>query len=161
MAELARRPMDAADRRFLDAIERVYAKGRREIRYGVDDVVRLTWASAAAAEFVGEIRITDQHVGAAGCIDEGWLATMTDNATAMLISCTPGGAGPSVSTSITVQAVAAIRPGTMVELHACASGVAARQPHATVTFRDQARPEHVYAVGTHTKFVKPELASRL
>ncbi|KAJ1726044.1 hypothetical protein LPJ61_005459 [Coemansia biformis] len=150
--------MGTDDIEFIDRLNQCCDFIRQRQFYGREDRAHITWASAAAGELIAEILVTDEHIGAAGCIDEGWLGTMLDNLTAMLIQCTPNGYGNSVSTSISIQSVSPISPGTLVAIHACSSGMRARQPHATAIFSDKNCPERVYAVGTHTKFVKPDLA---
>ncbi|KAJ2435933.1 hypothetical protein GGF42_008975 [Coemansia sp. RSA 2424] len=149
--------MDEADVRFVELIDMAYAHIGSYLHFGMDIRPRVTWASVAGCEFIAEWQVTDDCISPeTGCIDEGWVGTVTDNTTAMLIgSMQP--AAKSVSTSISVQGLGPISPGTAIEIHCKLSSPHTRQPHATAVFRDKADRALVYAVGSHTKFVKAGL----
>ncbi|KAJ2900705.1 hypothetical protein IWW38_000379 [Coemansia aciculifera] len=149
--------MDGADAKFVELIDQAYAYMGSFLHFGMDIRPRVTWASVAGGEFIAEWRVTDDCISPeTGCIDEGWLGTVTDNTTAMLI----GSLQPttrSVSTSISVQGLSPISPGTAIEIYCKLSSPHTKQPHATAIFRDKADRSKVYAVGSHTKFFKAGL----
>ncbi|PIA17223.1 hypothetical protein COEREDRAFT_91945 [Coemansia reversa NRRL 1564] len=147
--------MDQEDKELIAAVNQSYSHANRYLHYGMDIHPQVTWASAASGRFIAEWLVTDEHIGASGCVDEGCLATVTDNTTAMLIASIYG--HKSVSTSITVQAVAPVQAGTVIEISCSISDLNARQPHAKAVFRVKDNPTKVIAVGTHTKFFKPIL----
>ncbi|KAJ2746104.1 hypothetical protein GGI20_001656 [Coemansia sp. BCRC 34301] len=149
--------MDDADVRFVELIDKAYAYIGSYLHFGMDIRPRVTWASVSGSEFIAEWQVTDDCISPeTGCIDEGWLATVTDNTTAMLIgSIQP--AARSVSTSISVQGLGPISPGTTIEIYCKLSSPHTKQPHASAIFRDKADPTVIYAVGGHTKFFKAGL----
>ncbi|KAJ2887279.1 hypothetical protein H4R27_000109 [Coemansia aciculifera] len=149
--------MDDADAKFIQLINKAYAHIGSYLHYGMDIQPLVTWASVADSEFIAEWLVTDDCISPeTGCIDEGWLATVTDNTTAMLIgSIQP--AAKSVSTSISVQGLSPISPGTAIEIFCKLSSPHTKQPHATAIFRDKADRALVYGVGSHTKFFKAGL----
>ncbi|KAJ2082550.1 hypothetical protein H4R24_001495 [Coemansia sp. RSA 988] len=134
---------------------RRYAHVNQYLHYGMEIRPQVMWASAAGGRLVAEWLVTEEHIGASGCIDEGCLATVTDNTTAMLIASIRG--NKSVSTSIAVQAVTPVRAGSVVEIICSMSDRNAQQPHAKAVFRVKGEPARVIAVGTHTKLFKPLL----
>ncbi|KAJ1855509.1 hypothetical protein GGH12_005922 [Coemansia sp. RSA 1822] len=150
--------MDRSDRALVGKINDTFAYATQFLHYGMEIRPLVTWADSRAGQFVAEWQVTQDHIGAAGCIDEGLLGTVTDNATAMLIGSALSERGKSVSTSISVQAVAPVQPGAVVEIVCSLSSQQSKQPHATATFRDKADPQRIYAIGTHTKFFKAGLS---
>ncbi|KAJ2801723.1 hypothetical protein H4R20_003561, partial [Coemansia guatemalensis] len=79
-------PMDQEDKALVAAINQSYAYANQFLHYGMEIRPQVTWASAAGGRLVAEWLVTEEHIGASGCIDEGCLATVTDNTTAMLIA---------------------------------------------------------------------------
>ncbi|KAJ1847541.1 hypothetical protein LPJ70_001481 [Coemansia sp. RSA 2708] len=142
---------------FVERVNRSYTFTNQFLYYGIEIRPQITWASAAAGEFIAEWLVTSEHINAAGCIDEGCLGTVTDNTTAMLIGSLLGARGNSVSTSISIQALTPIRPNTRVEIVCRLSSQSSKQPHATATFKDKC-DGRVYAIGSHTKFFKAGLS---
>ncbi|KAJ2623257.1 hypothetical protein GGI26_002484 [Coemansia sp. RSA 1358] len=144
----------ASDKEFIQVVDRAFEATNRFMYYGSEIRPTVVWARAPT-EFIAEWQVAREHI-INGHIDEGVVATVTDNVTAMLII----GMAParkSVSTAISVQGVSAIKQPTAVEIHCKVSNKGTRQPHATAVFRDKADPSVVYAVGTHTKFFKAGL----
>ncbi|KAJ1930972.1 hypothetical protein EC988_009946, partial [Linderina pennispora] len=97
-------------------------------------------------QMISEIAITENEVGASGTLDEGWLGTVPDNTTAMIIGSLGDSSKKSVSTTISVQAVTPIRPNTLVEI--CCKVTTAHDsanPHAVAVFRNKINPAKIYA----------------
>ncbi|KAJ2681620.1 hypothetical protein IWW39_006283 [Coemansia spiralis] len=151
--------MDDADALFVKLINQVYARIGSYLHYGMGVQPQVTWASVANSEFIAEWDVTDDCISSeTGCLDEGWVATVTDNTTAMLIGSIQPTA-KSVSTSISVQGLGPISPGITMEILCKLSCPHTKQPHATAIFRSKDDRALVYAVGSHTKFFKEGLAS--
>ncbi|KAJ2336657.1 hypothetical protein GGH91_005222, partial [Coemansia sp. RSA 2671] len=92
--------MDDADALFAKLINQIYARIGSYLHYGMGVQPQVTWASIANSEFIAEWNVTDDCISPeTGCLDEGWVATVTDNTTAMLIGSVQPTA-KSVSTSI-------------------------------------------------------------
>ncbi|KAJ2158755.1 hypothetical protein GGF46_003536 [Coemansia sp. RSA 552] len=150
--------MSQADRDLVAAAQQNYEFTAQFMHYGISIQPRVVWANVEQGRFVAEWLVTEDHIAPNGCIDEGCLGTVTDNTTAMLILSLFGPRRKSVSTSISINAVAPIEPNTLVEIDCYVASMAASQPHATATFRSKSDPRRVYGIGSHTKFFKQGLA---
>ncbi|KAJ2448638.1 hypothetical protein EV183_005331 [Coemansia sp. RSA 2336] len=143
---------------FIDRINKGYDFANKFLHYGMEIRPKVTWADSQAGQFIAEWLVTSDFIDQNQCIDEGVLGTVTDNTTAMLIGSVLCDRGKSVSTSISVQAVAPIKPNTVVEIVCAVASKTSKQPHATATFRDKQSPQLIYGRGAHTKFFKAGLS---
>ncbi|KAJ1940971.1 hypothetical protein FBU59_003646 [Linderina macrospora] len=102
---------------------------------------------------------TEDHITPAGTLDEALVATITDNNTSTLLAVfgTARNNAPvttSVTLSLSVQACAPIAVNSPVQVVCRITNPGLGIPHASATFRCAQDPSVVYAVCSHTKFVK-------
>ncbi|KAJ1940972.1 hypothetical protein FBU59_003647, partial [Linderina macrospora] len=150
-------PTNLPDAELLQLLKQHQSRTDVHLYYGVHEEPQITHVNQANCEMTCEFLVTDNDISASGTLDEGWLGTVTDNTTAILIGVMGERGQTSVSTSISVQGIMPIRPNTLVEMHCKLTNQGGIQPHATVAFRDKMNPKVVYAVGSHTKFYKSNL----
>ncbi|KAI8320987.1 hypothetical protein GQ54DRAFT_262652 [Martensiomyces pterosporus] len=144
------------DQEFAQAIEKRYDTVNQYLYYGRGVAPNIVSVDVKKREMTAEWLVTSDYISPQGCIDEGCLGTVTDNTTAMLIGAVLPN-GKSVSTSISIQGVSPIKPGTTVEISCKLSSRSTKQPHASAIFRDKHDHSVVYGIGSHTKFFKSGL----
>ncbi|KAJ1928828.1 hypothetical protein EC988_010149 [Linderina pennispora] len=150
-------PTNLSDAELLQALNDRQSRTNAYLYYGIQVQPRITHVDQANCEMRCEILVTENDIGASGTLDEGWLGTVTDNTTAIIIGVMGERGRASVSTAISVQGVMPVHPNTLVEMCCKLTNRGGIQPHATAVFRDKMKPETVYAVGSHTKFYKNNL----
>lgn len=103
---------------------------------------------------------TKEHINGASTLDEGLVATLTDNYTTYLLMAYSMKQDPervplTVTVSLGVQGLAPIEPETLVQV-VCQIGdnLSPAKPFASAVFRDARNPRLIYAHSTHTKHSK-------
>ncbi|KAI8320988.1 hypothetical protein GQ54DRAFT_198081 [Martensiomyces pterosporus] len=148
--------LSADDIKLRDALKARLAAKAEVDYFGKDLPVNITAVRASDPSFAVSVLVTEDETSISGTLDEGWVATTTDNLTSTLVTAI-GGNALSVTTSLTTTLLAPIVPGTQIVIECNING-AQQPPNATAVFRDAEDPSVNYAVGTHTKFFKAELA---
>ncbi|KAJ2900704.1 hypothetical protein IWW38_000378 [Coemansia aciculifera] len=105
--------------------------------------------------------VEDHHIGTGGTLDEGLVATLADNYTTYVLvghslALRPEHMPISVSVCLSAQALAPIRPGTLIDIVCRVTNAELDKPHATAVFQDS-QTRTVYAVASQTKHVKDVL----
>ncbi|KAJ1997312.1 hypothetical protein GGI04_005454 [Coemansia thaxteri] len=106
-----------------------------------------------------QLVVEDHHIGTAGTLDEGLVATLADNYTTYLmishsLALHPDTMPISVSACLSAHAFAPITPGTAIAIVCKVANPALPKPHASAVFHDAADSRIVYAVASHTKHYK-------
>ncbi|ORX64834.1 hypothetical protein DL89DRAFT_156600 [Linderina pennispora] len=136
-------------REFLDRI----AAGRIPSgNYGSAIDLQIATADAKQRRVTYEYTVTASEVSR-NYLDEGWLATVTDNATDPLI-CAVADTRNTFTTSLTVNNLEKIEAGVRLEIECRVIMFQGRMLQATAVFRDAAKPGTVYAMGLHTMVYK-------
>ncbi|ORX72644.1 hypothetical protein DL89DRAFT_281376 [Linderina pennispora] len=144
-----------ANQDFFDLMASMLKPDPSLVYFGMNVGVDVISVDVSTLSFDAQTVITSDEIGIAGTLDEGWVATVTDNLTSPLMV-VAGKGMPSVTTSLSTKALCPIKPGTRIIIEN--KMVSTSQPPATTTvFRDATTPEVVYATAQHTKFMKPEL----
>ncbi|KAJ1918815.1 PHO85 cyclin-5 [Mycoemilia scoparia] len=125
--------------------------------YGIDEKYEVRSVDPKHYSITFATEITPDQVGLYGTLDEGWVATMADNLTSVVIA-TYTGLRPSVSSTLSVHSLAKIQSNTPIEIHCYLQDPKAPNPHATAVFRHQGDPKKVYATVKHTKFFRDDLS---
>ncbi|KAJ2559556.1 hypothetical protein EV175_000279 [Coemansia sp. RSA 1933] len=121
----------------------------RGLYYGTGIQPRVTLALASPPTVEAEWLVTGDHISANGSIDEGVVATVSDNTLAALgVALQAAGALMSLAvTELSAHTVRSIQPGTMVRMRCSLdSDPFITQPHATTVFCNSMDPACVYAV---------------
>ncbi|KAI8320985.1 hypothetical protein GQ54DRAFT_198091 [Martensiomyces pterosporus] len=111
-------------------------------------------ADPATRSIVVRVTATENEISCSGSLDEGVVSTIADYWTSTLITAVNGGKS-AVTTSLGVQALKRIEPGTVLHIKCQATDAALAMPHATATFASAENEGDVYALATHTKYFKP------
>ncbi|KAJ1943588.1 hypothetical protein EC988_006197 [Linderina pennispora] len=120
--------------------------------YGSAIDLQIATADAKQRRVTYEYTVTASEVSR-NYLDEGWLATVTDNATDPLI-CAVADTRNTFTTSLTVNNLEKIEAGVRLEIECRVIMFQGRMLQATAVFRDAAKPGTVYAMGLHTMVYK-------
>ncbi|KAJ1673055.1 hypothetical protein EV182_005979, partial [Spiromyces aspiralis] len=121
--------------------------------YGSNEEYYIESIDATSRTLVFRTTATRGRIGLEGKLDEGWVATMADNMTSVLIAAFTG-LQVSVSSTLAVHALASVDAGTELRVVCRLENVDGPRSHATASFVDAKDPHRVYAVANHTKIAK-------
>ncbi|KAJ2887280.1 hypothetical protein H4R27_000078 [Coemansia aciculifera] len=129
--------------------------------FGADDGTTIHETDAERGYLLLKLRVEEYHIGTGGTLDEGVVATLADNHTTFLLVAHSLALHPelmpiSVSVCLSAQALAPIRPGTLIDIVCRVTNAALDKPHATAVFQDS-HTHTVYAVASQTKHTKDVL----
>ncbi|KAJ2384610.1 hypothetical protein GGI05_004950 [Coemansia sp. RSA 2603] len=127
--------------------------------FGADDDVSIHSSDMTTGTLTLHLTVCSHHLTAAGTLDEGMVATLADNYTTYLLiahslALDPAKMPISVSVSLTVQALAPVSPGTVLQIVCRAGNAELQKPFAEAVFADCSDPSVVYARASHTKHLK-------
>ncbi|KAJ2158753.1 hypothetical protein GGF46_003534 [Coemansia sp. RSA 552] len=115
---------------------------------------RVVSASLSDRTAVIEFIAGTAEICSSNCLDEGLVGTIADYWTSTLITAVNGGRG-AVTTTLSVQALRAVEPGTRIHVICTATEPDSRpMPYATARFVSAQDHGDVLALATHTKFFK-------
>ncbi|KAJ1796458.1 hypothetical protein LPJ59_003738 [Coemansia sp. RSA 2399] len=153
-----------SDAAFALAFANALAASKEISHYGIDIHPRVTLTRASPPTVLSEWLVTADHIGANGSIDEGVVATVTDNtlSTLSVALCAAGANMAMAVTELSAHIVRPIMPGTVVEmLCSLESDPFIAQPHASVVFRNKRDSACIYAVvfaaASRTAIATPKL----
>ncbi|KAJ2746102.1 hypothetical protein GGI20_001654 [Coemansia sp. BCRC 34301] len=139
------------DKEFRELVANTAKSKESHYYYSGELAASVVSADYARRQCVVELTVDVSEISDAGCLDEGLVGTVADYWTSALITALSQGRS-ALTTSLSVQALKPIAPGTKLQLTCTVSD--ALQPHAIATFA-ASENSAVYAVATHTKFFKP------
>ncbi|KAJ2631655.1 hypothetical protein H4R22_001830 [Coemansia sp. RSA 1290] len=123
---------------------------------------------ASSGTFGSDIYVTVEQADAqerkvvfrtSALLDEGWVATIADVLTSILVSvCT--GTISHASTSLSASVLRRLDYATDILIE-CSVNSALQPPCATAVFRDARDSRIIYAAASHSKFIKPSLIASL
>ncbi|KAJ2746103.1 hypothetical protein GGI20_001655 [Coemansia sp. BCRC 34301] len=129
--------------------------------FGTDDGTVIHVTDVERGLLTLKLCVEEYHIGTGGTLDEGLVATLADNYTTYLLiahslALRPEHMPISVSVCLSAQALAPIRPGTLIDIVCRVTNAELDKPHATAVFQDS-QTRTVYAVASQTKHTKDVL----
>ncbi|KAJ1965468.1 hypothetical protein GGI12_000740 [Dipsacomyces acuminosporus] len=148
----------AQDIKLKEAIQaRLQSKSTIEY-FGKELPVSIASVSHKNQHFSIRFTVTENEINSSGTLEEGWIATTTDNMTSILM--TGLSDNPfNVTTSLSINVLSKIEAGTEIIID-CTVNAIHQPPNAEAVFRHAKDATKVFAVGSHTKFFKPKLAEQ-
>ncbi|KAJ1666065.1 hypothetical protein IW140_003655 [Coemansia sp. RSA 1813] len=138
-----------ADTEFALAFDQAHLAASQVVHYGIEINPRVMETCASPPTVLSEWLVTSDHINDTGSIDEGVVATVTDNTLSTLgVAIRSAGKNMSMAvTELSAHTVRPIEPGTVVEmLCTLDSDPFITQPHATTVFRNKRDRACIYAV---------------